>query len=637
MGKPFEKELASLELTYQHVNSAEIGEFKDKVVQTLRKPLYIIGSGGSLSACYYAEMLHQQCGMIAKAITPLEAFYLNRNFHQSNVLILTASGRNKDILFAFDQALYAEPDSIISICSAKNSSLAKKAKKYSIAPVFEFPIPTGSDGFLASNSLIAFFSILANAYNFTLSPTLPSKKEIFKFEDELKWFLSSIDINNSTFHVLYGGWGKPVAIDIESKFTEAALANTLLADYRNFGHGRHHWFDKKKKDSAIILLTTPEEEQLANKTTLQLPKDIPILKISTGKKGAISSIDLLVKSFYLVKAVGQLRGIDPGKPGVPAFGSKLYHLSYASFLTKNQSSAKTPYLEIQRKIWPQSISEISKSELKNWEAKYYEFTERLQRTRFGGVILDYDRTLCSDGNRLTGPGVEIANELLRVIKAGFLVGVVTGRGTSVRTDLRKIIAKKYWKNVFVGYYNGSQIASLSNDTLPDKSEGADPIFLEIRKLLKDADLGRHVEITQRALQLTIESSGTTDWDAVKEMVCQKAMLVRASGFSFLESSRSIDIVKRPEVSKLNMIEYLQNELQLHQLPKECLCIGDKGRWPGNDFELLSSSYSLSVNEVSFDPASCWNLAPLGLRNTDACFKYLKAIRLRSKYFNFSVK
>lgn len=638
MGKPFEKELLNLGSTYEYVKSLDlITTLKSTISKTLGKPLYIIGSGGSLSACYFAEMLHQRHGMMAKAITPLESFYLQKNFQQANVLIVTAGGRNKDILFAFDQAISTEPDFLINICAVKNSPLSNKAKKFSISPTFEFPLPTGKDGFLASNSLVAFFTILAGAYNCDLSNTLPSPMDIIKFEKEVDDFLSEIDIYNSTFNVLYGGWSKPVGIDIESKLTEAALANTLLSDYRNFGHGRHHWFDKKKSNSAIVALITPDEKQLAQKTLLQLPKDIPILKIQSEKNGAASTIELLIKSFYLVKKIGSARGIDPGRPGVPGFGSKLYHLSYASFYKKANSAAKTPLLEIQRKIRPECIEDISRTDLKKWVSYNKKFTDRLNKTQFGGIVLDYDRTLCSDLNRLTGPAKEMVKEIVRVLKAGFLIGVVTGRGSSVKKDLRGCIPKQYWKNLFIGYYNGAEIGNLGEDKLPDRSEGEELIFLEIKRLLKEAGLDKHFEITQRTFQLTIECSDDTDWDMVKPIVYQKSMSVRNSGFMILESSRSLDIIKRPEVSKLNMIDYLKKELKLRKLSDECLCIGDKGKWPGNDFELLNTPYSLSVNEVSLDPNTCWNLAPLGVRNTEACYIYLKAIILRQRFFNLSIK
>lgn len=61
-----------------------------------------------------------------------------------------------------------------------------------------------------------------------------------------------------------------------------------------------------------------------------------------------------------------------------------------------------------------------------------------------------------------------------------------------------------------------------------------------------------------------------------------------------------------------------------------LCIGDKGRWPGNDFDLLSEPFSLSVDEVSSDPVTCWNLAPAGYRGIQATLYYLDHMRITAK-------
>ena len=435
-----------------------------------------------------------------------------------------------------------------------------------------------------------------------------------------------------------GGWSKPVAIDIESKLTEAALANSLLADFRNFGHGRHHWFDKKRKNSAVVALVSPDEEGLAKKTILQLPKDIPVLQISTKKTGAAGTIELLVKSFYLIKKVGEIQGIDPGRPGVPGFGSKLYHLSYSTFYKKNTAFNKGPYLPIQRKIRPENINDLTPLKLKKWVDKYKRFTDNLFKTHFGSIIFDYDRTLCSEENRLTGPTADIVKEMLRVLSGGFIVGVVTGRGLSVEKikTLRSCIPKKYWKSIIIGYYNGAEIGNLADDNMPDRKEGNEPIFFEIKKLLKETGIDKDIEITQRTFQLTIECKNVTDWETIKPIIYQKSMAVRNVGFMILESGRSLDIIKRPEVSKLNIIDYIKKELKSRTLNEECLCIGDKGRWPGNDFELLNTAYSLSVHEVSLDPNTCWNLAPLGIRNTDACYLYLKAIKLYNNYFNLSL-
>ena len=55
------------------------------------------------------------------------------------------------------------------------------------------------------------------------------------------------------------------AFDLESKLVEAGLVSVLLADYRNFAHGRHHWL-AKNPDSAVVALASKEETLLAERT-----------------------------------------------------------------------------------------------------------------------------------------------------------------------------------------------------------------------------------------------------------------------------------------------------------------------------------------------------------------------------------
>jgi len=68
-----------------------------------------------------------------------------------------------------------------------------------------------------------------------------------------------------------------------------------------------------------------------------------------------------------------------------------------------------------------------------------------------------------------------------------------------------------------------------------------------------------------------------------------------------------------------------------------LCVGDRGRWPGNDYALLSGPHSLSVDEVSPDPGSCWNLAIPGCRGAAAAIAYLKCLRKTKDGLKFVIE
>jgi len=92
----------------------------------------------------------------------------------------------------------------------------------------------------------------------------------------------------------------------------------------------------------------------------------------------------------------------------------------------------------------------------------------------------------------------------------------------------------------------------------------------------------------------------------------------------LRSSHSVDVLAEG-VSKLRVVE-AAGKLG----GGDVLCIGDRGRWPGNDHELLATPYGLSVDEVSRDLETGWNLAPPGMRGADALAYYLaKLTKVRS--------
>lgn len=632
MGKPFKQELERLVETYVWAMDQDVSELHNSIIFNKEKPLFIVGSGGSLSVCYYMVALYQKTGTIAKAITPLEVYYSKEALRGANILFISASGRNTDILFAYKTALLQDPANIFCICMKKNSPLANLCSKSTISKIFEFNNPVGKDGFLATNSLIGFFSILYKLYGGeNTSIQLSSQGE---FKENLTQFCNLIK-PNYTFVVLHGGWGQPVAIDLESKFSEAALADILITDYRNFGHGRHHWFAKRSETSAIVALVTPSEAKLARKTLELLPKNIPTLYIESDSNDAFASIDLLVKSFHLVNHLGEIQSIDPGRPGVPDYGRKLYHLKYASFYPIKSDSKISAII---KKANIQTLQELSEDDLKYWSNAYDSFTSKLSKAKFGSVVFDYDGTLCSGDDRYNkGINLELANRLAEILKRGFLVGIITGRGKSAREALQESIEKKYWKNVIIGYYNGSDIDTLENNDRPDKKGKPATSLKKISDELTECKFPTALSIELKPNQLTIEINDKKYSKIVKSIITQKVMLLRMEDIEVLESSHSIDIINKKKASKLNILEYCAEKANELGIPNACLCIGDKGQWPGNDYQLLSTPYSLSVDEVSGSPNSCWFISEPGSRNTQATLEYLSQLQFNKKSFNFNIK
>jgi hypothetical protein len=326
---------------------------------------------------------------------------------------------------------------------------------------------------------------------------------------------------------------------------------------------------------------------------------------------------------HIARLAGEVRGIDPGRPKVPEFGRRLYNLRLPA---RTESPEELPPQEaaaIERKSSLTVANLRSRGELSVWRQAYDSFTASLRAARFHSVVFDYDGTLCGASDRYSGLRAAVVSHLVRLLRGGVAVGIATGRGKSVRKDLRSVIVdRSLWDRVLLGYHNGGEIAALSDESVPP--EGA----LDVALAPLEAALSGHpwlagrVAVEAKLRQITLEFAAGTAPDAVWAAVEQ---LVRASAHqvNLVRSSHSIDVLPAG-VSKAALVERLSREAA----GGEVLCVGDKGRWPGNDHQLLAGRFGLSVDEVSTDPSACWNLAPPGARCVEASLYYLERLVVR---------
>ena len=164
MGKLFESELAQLSAVYDWAMAADIRPAKDLIGALARQPLLAIGSGGSLTAAVAACYFHQRYAQkLAHAVTPMEAVSLP-TLHDVGVLMTTGGGRNPDILGCFRRLVEREPQQFGVICATPNAPLSDLAGAYWYVRTHEFSLPSGKDGFIATNSLVATIVLLARSY-----------------------------------------------------------------------------------------------------------------------------------------------------------------------------------------------------------------------------------------------------------------------------------------------------------------------------------------------------------------------------------------------------------------------------------------------------------------------------------------
>ena len=619
MGKPFKGELEKLSDTIRWAEMQDVASLaKFLFAEDKRVPQVCIGSGGSLSACHYAAMLYRQRnGVLAEAMTPLQLMYAGRDIiRDSKLLFLSASGKNKDILNAIKYGVKYNEAGMMSLTLRKNNPTEEFLEKYPKVQRWCEDIPSEKDGFLATNSLVATFTLLCRSFN--QAPVSNGISQGRTYSTNYEFDLSAIQ----NFLVLYGAAGEPVAWDIESKLTEAALGSALLSDYRNFGHGRHHWFSKKGDNSCIIALITPVERELAYKTIGCLPKDVPVIFIETELETPAASIDMLLKAFRFVNDLGEARGIDPGRPGVPAYGRLLYNLDYYKLTNRILPKEETIDVAVRRKL-----GDAGKENAALWE--HYSqvckrFVQRLNKGKYTTVAFDYDGTLSAkdrESRYTNGLCDDIKDALVKLLDNGVEIRIATGRGKSVGKSLKQSIDQKYWPQIKVGYYNGACLLTLGDEkkleAFLDNSFDSELKELEnelMRRISKDCI---NYELSERRQQLSIEGEMTAEesqiiYDICREIIWDKQL----TGIRVWRSSHSMDIVVYHEVSKLNVIEN----------PDTTLCIGDYGSVEGNDYEMLTSKYSLSVDKVSKNTDSCWNIAPSGVYGLDATLYYLSRMK-----------
>ena len=298
-----------------------------------------LASGGSFSAAAFAELLSVKRQIMAHAMTP--HFYLTSGFDglPAQTLLISASGANNDICRAFEagSANHQEMKAITLSSKGKLQSLMNDSES---GNVYSYDIPTGRDGFLSTNTVLTFYILLYRAFGYDnlddLCTEIPDNEldEINQFVTNLKnisddemseheAFLHKLERVDS-FFILYTGKSYPAALDIESKFSEGAIGNTQLADYRNFAHGRFNWFTQRPGQTGLICLQTPDDTELSEEILSRLPLHVPTLRLRTSHTAPLGCIDLLIKEHYLCSALANRWGLDISRPTVPEYGKFLH-------------------------------------------------------------------------------------------------------------------------------------------------------------------------------------------------------------------------------------------------------------------------------------------------------------------------
>ena len=628
MGRPYSLELAELAQTYEWAVDCSIQELAEAIQHLRDHPFFSIGSGGSLTAAAYWAMVQEKwTGMPSKHGTPLDLLALpsTRNYA---IGLVSARGSNPDIVKAFESASLGESRGLVAITFAEGSKLDVRGKKYPWAKLVNFRPPIGRDGFLATNSLLSSMVLIHRAYaaafcsELDLPPRLPEPRMSGTLPEP----------PSTTYSILYAGWAAVAAKDIESKLVEGGLADAHYADLRNFAHGRHHWLARRGETTTIVALVTPEWSGLLNKTLAVLPPSTRIIRLESSNDGPFGAIELVNGGLRLIGKIASQQGFDPGKPSVPEFGRKLYHMSLNS-IGKSHKKLSTDLL-LSRKLggptarWPASTLTTSTEAL----ARYL---DKLRTTKFQGVVFDYDETLCPSANRFGCLPTDISTALTKIVEHGVILGIASGRGRSLGHAMRESLDYRVWDKVVVGYYNGGCVLRLSEGDPASKGEMAPALANFCDLLQKHSQLPEMCEIEPRPYQITLTPRANVPITSVLELILELKAVNGTLGVSVTRSSHSVDVLG-PGVSKLSVVEACLNQITENGEEAHILRVGDSGTWCGNDLHLLSTPFSLSVADCPMNPSWAWNLAEPGNRGPQAALDYINIMQFNRGSFSLGI-
>ncbi len=629
MGKQFAEEIAYLPSAIRWALEQNIDLLARVIAANSGRSLLAVGSGGSsTSAAFLAQLHESEFGRISRQSTPVELLAHETRPEDCAVVLVSAEGKNKDVLAASRHMLTLEIPGF-ALTLAPESPLADRLRA-SGATVAAFAAPWGKDGYLATNSLIATMILVARGY------AIDGLQRYLERIDE-QWLEQRrgqiaeqglVDAVDGGRHicVLYGRDGIAGAIDIESKLAESALGVVQKVDFRQFAHGRHLQLANRELAPCFVSFESPRDRILAQATIGAFPADVPVVRLDLPAEHALAEIVSVIDAILLTDILSRRRGIDPGQPDVPEFGRTL-HASDVREAVRGRGGWPPALVRKVRNV------DAPRATYETFRLAGVAFADRLERARFRALVCDFDGTFCNTDLRFEGLDACLIAEIARIAGAGFPIGFATGRGDSLHGDLRVKLDEELWERITIGFYSGSIISGLAE--APPVQGKPDPRFVELTEWLTESTLLGALKSSpkigegQLSLRIRDHSAKYRVGAYVRQWLNTKGY----GGWRIFYSGHSIDVVTE-SAGKDRVVSAIAATVGCGR-DDEILRLGDSGDIEGNDYEFLNAGLGLSVNGVSIARDACWNFLPRGLMGAQGTRFYLKALVIEGGALRFA--
>jgi hypothetical protein len=407
---------------------------------------------------------------------------------------------------------------------------------------------------------------------------------------------------------------RPVASLLDTSLWEASLCPVQTTDFRNLAHGRHAWLHHRANETLLLAMTGSTSRSTWKAIEQVLPGDLRRMNIDYGTCGRLANILGLIDGLAVVEAIGEVLGIDPGKPGIGEFGRAIYDDRSLEKLAKNLPA------RVRHKRAAIAKADSSPPEDPSLVAIGSERLRELEHATIGGAVFDYDGTIVSTEDRFKVPDQAIVDQLVRLHRSGIRLGIATGRGGSAGEDLRKVLPADVLPSIIIGYYNGGYIRTADIDIEHDPPAADPAIAATSAWLAQQNDLFLEKKFKSGPVQICVDMHRLRHpyrfaLDLARcPQIENGAVRISASGHSF-------DLIPSSS-TKTSVVEAVRAETGE---VKAVLCFGDSGASSGNDHALLSHAHGISVGEVCGAPNGCWSLFGSTITGPKALLRVLSAL------------
>lgn len=624
MSGRFSAKLDSLPSTIYQCRNKDVSCLASEILRGRDRTAVLIGSGGSaISAEYFRRCRETFSFSQSNVETPMQFVSEMSGLQDSDVWLFTAGAENADVMAAA-QSAYRRGASQINMITRNPHGRSAQYLQELGGQVFSVPVSEEKDGFLATHSLVStitnlllafdtltdvpFGDDLMNRFTAAVNAELDSEAR----ENERRSF-SALGAND-TLLVLAEPQLFPISRLIDTSVWEAAICNVQSTDFRNFAHGRHTWIHHRPKQSFVLALTGQDLPSVHTSVLSLIPPSVRRIDVDFGNCGRLENAVGIVRGLVLIEAMGDAVQIDPGRPGVGSFGQDIYNDEALHFASKTMVSAvRHKYASVLKQDIPgtstMQFSDIHKGRVKTIENK-----------AIGAIVLDYDGTIVSTDERLAPPDNEIIDQLIRLRELGVILAFATGRGGSAGEELRRIFDTKAQRDIIVGYYNGAYLQSL-NVNIDESRPNPDPDIDDAIAWMGDNTHQFHrFEKPKRGVQVAIQMDNLVSPNQFEQAISTCPPLA-SNRLRLDRSAHSYDLVIA-NASKLSVVKATEVKILDGTY---ILCLGDSGTIFGNDHDLLSHPWGISVDAVCCDPDGSWSLFGYEISGPDALLRILTSL------------